>query len=137
MDEQRQDDQLELIYNSSILIQYGALKIYRKRWTIETGDGTGPGRYMLTAWHDHDDYNNKIFYYKARLILILKRKEDGYKNVNLLKMATIFPNYCKNTPWIDLHDFSIIFSEMFVPFLINSSVKWTNIWMGSCICFLF
>ena len=37
MDEQRQDDQLEPTYNSSI--QSLALKIYRQQWTIEKGSG--------------------------------------------------------------------------------------------------
>ena len=41
MDEQRQDDQLEPAYNSSISIEDVALKSYRKRWTIENGSGKG------------------------------------------------------------------------------------------------
>ena len=41
MDEQRQDDQLEPTYNSSVLIQDGALKTDRKRWTIEKGGEGG------------------------------------------------------------------------------------------------
>ena len=36
MDEQRQDDQQEPIYNSSVLIQDIALKTSQERWTIET-----------------------------------------------------------------------------------------------------
>ena len=38
MDEQRQDDQLAPIYNSSVPIQEVA---YRERWTIETGAKRG------------------------------------------------------------------------------------------------
>ena len=37
MDGQRQDDQLEPIYNSSVLIQDVTLETYQERWTIETG----------------------------------------------------------------------------------------------------
>ena len=37
MDEQRQDDQLEPIYNSSVPIQNITLKSSRERWTIKTG----------------------------------------------------------------------------------------------------
>ena len=44
MDEQRQDDQLEHMYDSSVLIEDVALKTYRERWTIETGDERGSGR---------------------------------------------------------------------------------------------
>ena len=55
MDEQRQDDQRELIYNSSLLILDVALKTYRERWTIKTGGGRGLGRFVLVAWHDDDD----------------------------------------------------------------------------------
>ncbi len=54
MDEQRQDDQLEPIYNSSVLIQDVALKTYRERWTIEKGGGRGSGRSVLVAQHDDD-----------------------------------------------------------------------------------
>ena len=51
MDEQRQDDQLEPIYKSSLLIQDVALKTYRERWTIEKGSG----RFFLAVQHDDDD----------------------------------------------------------------------------------
>ena len=37
MDEKRQDNQLEPIYNSCVPIQDVDLKTYRERWTIETG----------------------------------------------------------------------------------------------------
>ena len=55
MDEQRQDDQLEPIYNSSVLIQDIALKTSREQWTIEKGGERGSGRSMLAVRHD-DDY---------------------------------------------------------------------------------
>ena len=44
MDEQRQNDQLEPTYNSSVPIQDVASKTYRERWTIETGGLREPGR---------------------------------------------------------------------------------------------
>ena len=55
MDEQRQDDQLESIYNSSLPIQDVALKTYRERWTIGTGGGRGSGRSMLAARHKDNE----------------------------------------------------------------------------------
>ena len=55
MDEQRQDDQLEPIYNSSVPIQDVALKTYQKRWTIEKGGRWGSGKTVLIAQHDDDD----------------------------------------------------------------------------------
>ena len=55
MDEQRQDDQQEPMYNSSVPIQDVALKTYWERWTIETGGKGGSGRSMLVAQHDNDD----------------------------------------------------------------------------------
>ena len=48
--EQRKDDQLEPIYNSSVPIQNVALKTYRK---METGGGSG--RSVLMTRHDDDD----------------------------------------------------------------------------------
>ena len=55
MDEQRQDDQLEPTYNSSVPIKSVALKTYREQWTIEKGCGRGSGRSMQAARHDDDD----------------------------------------------------------------------------------
>ena len=54
MDEQRQDDQLEPVYHSSVPIQDVALKTYRERWMIERGGGRGSGRSVLVARHDDD-----------------------------------------------------------------------------------
>ena len=52
MDEQKQDDQLEHIYNSSMPIQEVA---YRERWTMETGGERGSGKSVLVVWHDDED----------------------------------------------------------------------------------
>ena len=57
IDEQRQDDQLEPTYNSSVPIQDVALKTYRELRTIEKGNGRGSGRSALAARHDDDDIN--------------------------------------------------------------------------------
>ena len=54
MDGQRQDDQLEPTYNSSVAIQDVALKTNRERWTIEKGGGRGLERSALVARHDHE-----------------------------------------------------------------------------------
>ncbi len=54
MDEQRQDDQLEPTYNSSVPIQDVALKTYRERLTIEKGGGRGSGISALIAQDDDD-----------------------------------------------------------------------------------
>ena len=55
MDKQRQDDQLEPTYNSSVPIRDVALKTYRKRCTIEKGGRRGLGRSVLMTRHDDDD----------------------------------------------------------------------------------
>ena len=55
MDEQKQEDQLEPIYNSFVKIQDVALKTFRERWSIETGDERGLGRSVLAARQDDDD----------------------------------------------------------------------------------
>ena len=56
MDEQRQDDQLEPTYNSSVLIQGVALKTSRERLTIVTDTEKVSKRSMLAVPHDDDDY---------------------------------------------------------------------------------
>ena len=49
MDEEKQDDQLEPIYNSSVAIQGIAWKTCREGWTIETGGERRSGRAVLAA----------------------------------------------------------------------------------------
>ena len=53
MDEQRQNNQLEPTYNSSVPIRDVALKTSREQWTIETGGERGSGRSVLAAHHHH------------------------------------------------------------------------------------
>ena len=55
MDEQRQDDQLKPIYNSSVPIQDIALKTSREQWTILMGEERGSGSSVLSAQHDDDE----------------------------------------------------------------------------------
>ena len=55
MDEQRQEDQLEPTYNSSVLIHDIALKSYRERFTLEKGGGRGSERSTLVVRYDDDD----------------------------------------------------------------------------------
>ena len=55
MDEQRQDNQLEPIYSSSVQIWDVALKTCRKQWMIEKGGGRGSGISMLMVRHHDDD----------------------------------------------------------------------------------
>ena len=57
MDDQRQGNQLEPTYSSSVLIQDVVLKTCRKQWTIEKGGKKGSKISMLMAWHDDDDDN--------------------------------------------------------------------------------
>ena len=54
MDEQKQDDQLEPIYNSSVPIQDKVWKTSQERWTIETGGERGSRRSVLAAQYDDD-----------------------------------------------------------------------------------
>ena len=55
MDKQKQDDQLEPMYHSSVSIQDIGLKTFRERWTMEIGGERGSERFELAARHDHDD----------------------------------------------------------------------------------
>ena len=52
MGEQKQDDQLEPLNNSSVPIQNVAWKTFWDRWTIETGGERGSGSSVLTVWHN-------------------------------------------------------------------------------------
>ena len=61
MVEQRQDDQLEPIYNNSVSIQDVALKTSREQWTIETDGERRSGRSVLVAQHDDDDDDDEYY----------------------------------------------------------------------------
>ena len=56
MDEQRQDEQLEPMYNSSVPIQDIALVTSREQWMVEIGGERGSEKSMQAARHDDDDY---------------------------------------------------------------------------------
>ena len=49
MDDQKLEDQLEPIYNSSVSIQDVAWKTFLERWTKEMGGERGSGRSVLAA----------------------------------------------------------------------------------------
>ena len=69
MDEKRQDDQLEPIYNSSVPIQDVALN---GQWTIKIVGERGSGKSMLAVRHD-DDENVQLFlekYLSPYLLLV-------------------------------------------------------------------
>ncbi len=55
MDMQRQDDQLEHTYSSSVLRQDVALRTCLKQWTIGRGGKRGSVISMLIVRHDDDD----------------------------------------------------------------------------------
>ena len=60
MDEQRQGDQLEPTYSSSVEIRGVALKTCRKRLTIGRGGERGSGIYVLMTRHDDDIYRQDL-----------------------------------------------------------------------------
>ena len=60
MADQKQDDQLEPTYNSSVSIQDVALKTYQKQWMIGRGGKRGSGISVLMARHDDDDDDNRF-----------------------------------------------------------------------------
>ena len=55
--QKRQDDQLEPIYNRSVLIQDKVLMKFWERWMIETGGERKSGKSVLAAGNDVDDDN--------------------------------------------------------------------------------
>ena len=67
MDEQRQNDQKEPTYSSSVSIQDVFLKTYRKQWTIEKGGERGPGIPVLMVRHDDDDIENPYKMFMQRI----------------------------------------------------------------------
>ena len=62
MDEQRQDDQLEPTYSSSVPIRDVSLKTCRKQWTTGRSGERGSGISVLMIRHDDDDDDIFIFF---------------------------------------------------------------------------
>ena len=78
MDEQRQDDQLETTYSSSVPIRDVALKTYQKWRTIEKGGEKRSGISVLMVWHDDDDS-----YWCLMLKILAKNLEIALNSRNL------------------------------------------------------
>ena len=84
IDEQRQDDQLETAYNTSVPIQDVTLKTCRKQWTIEKDGKRGSGRSVLMARRnddddDDDDDSTNSYHICVILFDLLTGPADYYK----------------------------------------------------------
>ena len=66
MDEQRQKDQLEPTYGSSVPIRDVNLRTGRKQWKIGCGGERGSGRSVLIVRHDDNDDDIYIYIYNTR-----------------------------------------------------------------------
>ena len=71
LDEQRQDELPEPIYNSSVPIQDVTLKTYRERWMRETGRKKGSGKSVPVVRYDDDDNDLKFQKYSLKFSLSL------------------------------------------------------------------
>ena len=69
-DEQRLEDQLELIHSSSVPIQDVAWKTTWEQWTIETGGERESEVSVLAVQHNDDDLSAMIFFVLKRIITI-------------------------------------------------------------------
>ena len=78
MDEQKQDGQLELIYNSSVPIRDITMKTSRERWTIETDVEWGSGRSVLTARHKDDEMIFLMSYTVLKSLHELRQKSPRH-----------------------------------------------------------
>ena len=67
MDFQKQDDQLEPTYSSSVRIWDVTLRTCRKQWVIRRGGERGSGISLLIAWHNDDDDKNISSCFGSRL----------------------------------------------------------------------
>ena len=81
-------------------------------------------------------HDNKCLYYKTRLILILKNKQQN-KMIEKIKLTQFghYFFYSHTSETICMPSKKLFWN--FLPFLFNSTLKWTDIWMGSYICFVF
>ena len=101
LDEQRQGDQLEPMYNSFVPIQDIVLKTCRKQWTIEKGGEKGSGISVLMV--RHDDYYIYIYiqtsyiyiyiyiYVCVCVCVCIYRERDGEEQI-----SKFLSKLCKN-----------------------------------------
>ena len=61
MDEQRQNEQLQTIYNGSVPIQDIALKTSQVEWTIETDGESGLVRSVQVPRSDEDEHHLRLY----------------------------------------------------------------------------
>ena len=71
MDEQRLNDQLELIYGNSVLIQDVAWKTCWEWWMTETSGKRESGKSMVAAQLDDDDDDDDGILYREEWELIV------------------------------------------------------------------
>ena len=93
IDEQRQDDQLEPTYSSSVPIWKVVLKTYRKQWTLGRGGERG---YSVTWWwwwwhtntytHTHTHTHTHTYIYIYMCVCIYKEKLKTQIMQNLMKV---------------------------------------------------
>ena len=93
MDEERQDEQLQPIYNDI------ALKTYWERWTIEKSGGKGSGRSLQAAWHDNNDDDVYIYILHLYDYRFQSTQVSISVNINILRddKTTFFFFFSKKT----------------------------------------
>ena len=91
MAEQKQGDQFEPTYSSTVRIRGVALRTYRKRWTIGRGGERGSGISVLMARQDDDDDDA----WQKYSSLGWGCRIDG---LHLYRKVRTLPNEC---PWYD------------------------------------
>ena len=89
MAEQKQDDQLEPTYSSSLRIRDVTLRTCQKRCTIGKSGERGSGMSMLLTCHDDDEWYH-LNYQPDRVNLTDKKKESNRKRFRLFHMYKIY-----------------------------------------------
>ena len=79
MDEQRQEDQLEPTYSSSVSIRDVFLKTCRKQSTIGWGGERGSGISVLMVRHDDDDCHPQTYCFVVSQLFSVARHVGGFK----------------------------------------------------------
>ena len=95
MGEQRQDDQLEPIYNSSLSIQHIALKTSRERWTVGTCGERGSEISVLAAQYYYYHYVHWSFSHQRQLMVFhwsLSDSKSPHVSRTLLSILAILNN---------------------------------------------
>ena len=144
MGEQRQNDQLEPTYSSSVPIQYEAMKPCRRWWTIGRGGERGARVSVFTVWHDDDlvyyaSFSEQKFISGKKKMMTLNQESINCIHDKLSSGTVEFEISCSKSYicLTSISDFSHTSHNYMRLNSINIKIEiWISFWSEKVVCYL-